>query len=59
MDEAGHRSWDRQEGIPDDAIFRSGCRWRVKLNGARNLCIFATGDSRNGQWVRERMAFSK
>ena len=30
-----------------------------KLNDASDLCIFTTGDSRNGQWVREGMAFSK
>jgi hypothetical protein len=53
----GH--WGGQAGDLDAAIFRGGCRWRVKLNDARNLCIFATGDPRNGQWVRERMAFSK
>jgi hexosaminidase len=30
-----------------------------KLNDARNLCIFATGDPRDGQWVLARVAFSK
>jgi hexosaminidase len=30
-----------------------------KLNGARDLCIFATGDPRDGQWVLARMAFSR
>jgi hexosaminidase len=30
-----------------------------KLNDARDLCIFATGDPRDGQWVLARMAFSK
>ena len=27
--------------------------------GVRNLCIFATGDPRNGQWAVARVAFSK
>jgi len=31
----------------------------MKLNEARNLCIFATGDPRDGQWVLARVAFSK
>jgi hexosaminidase len=30
-----------------------------KPNDARNLCIFATGDPRDGQWVLARVAFSK
>ena len=30
-----------------------------KPNDARDLCIFATGDPRDGQWVLARMAFSK
>jgi len=30
-----------------------------KLNGAHNLCIVATGDPRDGQWVLARVAFSK
>jgi hexosaminidase len=30
-----------------------------KLSDARDLCIFATGDPRDGQWVLARMAFSK
>ncbi len=30
-----------------------------KLSEARDLCIFATGDPRDGQWVLARMAFSK
>ena len=30
-----------------------------KVNDARDLCIFATGDPRDGQWVLARMAFSK
>jgi hexosaminidase len=30
-----------------------------KLNDARDLCIFATGDPRDGQWALARMAFSK
>jgi hexosaminidase len=30
-----------------------------KANGARDLCIFATGDPRDGQWVLARVAFSK
>ncbi len=30
-----------------------------KLNGARRLCIYATGDPRDGQWVLARVAFSK
>jgi hexosaminidase len=30
-----------------------------KRNDARDLCIFATGDPRDGQWVLARMAFSK
>jgi hexosaminidase len=29
------------------------------LNDARDLCIFATGDPRDGQWVLARVAFSK
>jgi hexosaminidase len=29
-----------------------------KLNDARDLCIFATGDPRDGQWVLARVAFS-
>ena len=29
------------------------------LNDARDLCIFATGDPRDGQWVLARMAFSR
>ena len=29
------------------------------LNDARNLCLFATGDPRDGQWVLARVAFSK
>ena len=29
-----------------------------KLNDAHNLCIFATGDPRDGQWVLARVAFS-
>ena len=28
-------------------------------NEARDLCIFATGDPRDGQWALARMAFSK
>jgi hypothetical protein len=31
----------------------------MTLNDASNLCIFAAGDPRDGQWVLERMAFSK
>jgi hexosaminidase len=31
----------------------------LKLNGARNLCIFATGDPRDDQWVLARVALSK
>ncbi|GLQ46025.1 hypothetical protein GCM10007862_10760 [Dyella lipolytica] len=27
--------------------------------GVRNLCVFATGDPRDGQWALARMAFSK
>jgi hypothetical protein len=30
-----------------------------KLNDARDLYIFATGDPRDGQWVLARVAFSK
>jgi hexosaminidase len=30
-----------------------------KLNDALNLCIFATGDPRDGQWVLAGVAFSK
>jgi len=30
-----------------------------KANGARDLCIFATGYPRDGQWVLGRVAFSK
>ena len=30
-----------------------------KQNDARDLCIFATGDPRDGQWVVARVAFSK
>jgi hexosaminidase len=30
-----------------------------KLNNAHDLCIFATGDPRDGQWVVARVAFSK
>jgi hexosaminidase len=30
-----------------------------KRNGVRNLCIFATGDPRDGQWALARVAFSK
>jgi hexosaminidase len=30
-----------------------------KLSEARDLCIFATGDPRDGQWVLARMALSK
>jgi hexosaminidase len=30
-----------------------------KLNAARDLCIFTTGDPRDGQWVLARVAFSK
>ena len=30
-----------------------------KSNDARDLCIFATGDPRDGQWVLARVAFSK
>ncbi len=30
-----------------------------KLNDARSLCIFATGDPRDGQWVLARVALSK
>lgn len=30
-----------------------------KLTDAHSLCIFATGDPRNGQWVLARVAFSK
>jgi hexosaminidase len=30
-----------------------------QLSDARNLCIFATGDPRDGQWVLARVAFSK
>jgi len=29
-----------------------------KLNGAHDLCVFATGDPRDGQWVLARMGFS-
>lgn len=28
-------------------------------DGVRNLCVFATGDPRNGQWALARMVFSK
>jgi hexosaminidase len=31
----------------------------LKLNDARDLCIFATGDPRDGQWVLARMAFER
>ena len=31
----------------------------AKPGGARNLCIFATGDPRDGQWVLARVTFSK
>ena len=27
--------------------------------GIRDLCVFATGDPRDGQWALARMAFSK
>ena len=27
--------------------------------GVHNLCVFATGDPRDGQWALARMAFSK
>jgi hexosaminidase len=27
--------------------------------GVRNLCVFATGDPRDGQWSLARMVFSK
>ena len=30
-----------------------------KLNDAHDVCIFATGDPRDGQWVLARVAFSK
>ncbi|HWW79097.1 MAG TPA: family 20 glycosylhydrolase [Steroidobacteraceae bacterium] len=30
-----------------------------KLNDAHDLCVFATGDPRNGQWVLARVAFSE
>jgi len=30
-----------------------------KLNDARDLCIFATGDPRDGQWVLARVAFGR
>ena len=30
-----------------------------KLNDAPDLCIFATGDPRDGQWALARVAFSK
>ena len=30
-----------------------------KLNDAHDLCVFATGDPREGQWVLARVAFSK
>lgn len=30
-----------------------------KRNGVSNLCIFATGDPRDGQWALARVAFSK
>jgi hexosaminidase len=30
-----------------------------KLNDPPNLCIFATGDPRNGQWALARVAFTK
>jgi len=30
-----------------------------QLSDAHNLCIFATGDPRDGQWVLARVAFSK
>jgi len=30
-----------------------------KSNDARDLCIFATGDPRDGQWVLARMAFER
>jgi hexosaminidase len=29
------------------------------VNDARDLCIFATGDPRDGQWALARVAFSK
>jgi hexosaminidase len=32
---------------------------KSKLNDARDLCIFATGDPRDGQWVLARVAFQK
>jgi hexosaminidase len=31
----------------------------AQQNGSRNLCIFATGDPRDGQWVLARVSFSK
>jgi len=27
--------------------------------GARDLCVFVTGDPRDGQWALARMVFSK
>jgi hexosaminidase len=30
-----------------------------KLNDAHDLCVFATGDPRGGQWVLARVAFSQ
>jgi len=30
-----------------------------KLNDAHDLCVYATGDPRDGQWVLARVAFSK
>jgi hexosaminidase len=30
-----------------------------KLSDAHDLCIFATGDPRDGQWVLARVAFSE
>ena len=30
-----------------------------KVNDARDVCIFTTGDPRDGQWALERMEFSK
>lgn len=30
-----------------------------KLNGTHDLCVFATGDPREGQWVLARVAFSR
>ena len=52
--------------LPLDSAVQAKGQIRLEANvampvgtGMRNLCVFATGDPRDGQWALARMAFSK